>query len=210
METIGRSAIPAVLLFDLGGVLVGWDGPRGLLALSGGSLDPERARRFWLESPWARRFELGSCHPAEFAAGVVEELGLSCSAAEFLDAFASWDLGPLPGALQLLEELTPRFRVACLSNNNQLHWSHLCQAFDLGRRFERAYLSHEIGRFKPDAAAFQYVVDDLRVPARTILFLDDNPECIRGARAMGLEAEEAHGVEEVRAVLRARGIHSGA
>lgn len=201
-----KNAPPDVILFDLGGVLVEWDAVEPLIALCRRPLGRDEARRFWLESPWVRAFESGSCDADAFAAGVVAELSLGCSPAEFLAAFTSWDRGPSPGALELLDELAPRFFLACLSNNNAIHWSRLRDEFGLGARFRRCYISYETGKFKPDAAAFHHVRADLGVTAERILFLDDNPECVRAARGTGMEAQEAHGVAGTRAILVARGL----
>ncbi|MCK4804567.1 MAG: HAD family phosphatase, partial [Spirochaetes bacterium] len=56
-----------VILFDLGGVLVDWDGKGPLVELSGGKLNKEEARRFWLESILVREFETGRLAPDQFA-----------------------------------------------------------------------------------------------------------------------------------------------
>lgn len=192
----------SILLFDLGGVLVQWEGSDGLLELTEGRLSREDARKFWLHSPWVRRFEAGRCSGMDFASGAVEELGLAVSAEEFLARFTGWDRGPLPGAHSLLEELRPRFVLACLSNNNEIHWPRIRDEFGFGRLFDKRYLSHEIGLIKPEREIFDYVLRDLSRPAESILFLDDNPECVEAARAVGMRAELARGVEAVRGHLR--------
>jgi putative hydrolase of the HAD superfamily len=195
-----------VLLLDLGGVLVEFDGIAPLLALSGGALTREQARQFWILSNAVRRFETGRCSGEEFAAAAVAELRLDIAPGVFLRQFISWDRGPLPGALELLDLLKPRFLVACLSNNNDLHWRRLCENTTLPAKFDRCYLSHEIGHMKPDRAAFDHVVRDLGVAPGRILFLDDNPECVEGARAAGLAACRACGVEGVRGALASFGV----
>lgn len=81
--------LPSVILFDLGGVLVEWDGIEPLKKLSGGRLTREVARRFWLESPWVKKIETGRCSPQEFAVGVIEELSLSLNPDGFLEQFVS-------------------------------------------------------------------------------------------------------------------------
>ncbi len=191
----------AVLLFDLGGVLVRWEGSAGLLELTDGRLSREEARRFWLNSPWVRRFEAGKCSGTEFAAGAVNELGLAVPAEEFLDRFTGWDRGPLPGAHELLDELRSHYQLACLSNNNEIHWPKIRDEFGFRRFFDRCYLSHEIGLIKPDREVFDYVLRDLALPPESILFFDDNPECVEAARKVGLRAELAQGVEAVRSHL---------
>ena len=201
----GRQAGVQALLFDLGGVLVDFDGITPLLALAGGRLTREAARRFWLLSPSVRRFETGRCTADEFAHGVIAELGLEVAPEFFLQEFLAWDRGPLPGAIELLDEVKPRFLVACLSNNNELHWARLGAETGLAERFHRCYLSHEIGLMKPDREAFDYVVRDLAVSPVNILFLDDNPECVEAATSVGITARQARGIGEVRWVLSSLG-----
>ncbi|GAB4254299.1 MAG: hypothetical protein Kow00109_29760 [Acidobacteriota bacterium] len=194
------------VLFDLGGVLVEWVGTPALVDLTGGRLSEEEARRFWLESPWVVRFERGQCTPEQFARGAVAELGLSMSPQEFLERFKTWDRGPLPGAWELLDELRGRYLLGCLSNNNALHWDIIRNDFDFGRRFDRCYLSHEIGLAKPDPGIFEYALQDLGLPGHQVFYLDDNPECVEAARRVGLEAELARGVPEARRRLQEAGL----
>ncbi len=201
----GRSARPACLLFDLGGVLVEWDGIEPLVALTGGRLNSEDARRFWLESKWVRRFETGQCDSADFARGAVHELGIDLSPTDFLEGFESWDRGPFPGSFELLEALRPNFTLACLSNNNPLHW-HTSKLQELVRCFDRSYASFEIGFMKPDRSAYEWVVSDLHLDPGAILFFDDNPECITGAESVGMLARLAKGPAMVRKSLAELGL----
>jgi putative hydrolase of the HAD superfamily len=193
------------IVFDLGGVLVQWNGIRPLIELSGGLLTPERARLFWLDSPSVRRFETGVCTAEQFAESVASELNLSIGCDEFLAAFVSWDEGPLPGAAALLESLKPRFTLACLSNNNELHWRAPALQ-ELLRLFHRCYASFETGLMKPAETAFEWVIADLNVQPDQVLFFDDNRECIDATRRVGMHAHEVRGVKAVRTKLRQLGI----
>jgi putative hydrolase of the HAD superfamily len=191
-----------VLLFDLGGVLVHWDGIDPLLRLSRRGMKAEDARRFWLESPWVRKFERGQCGPVEFAKGVIKELDLSLTQSEFLEEFLSWDRGPLPGAAKLLAELKEAFTLACLSNNNELHGKRLREERGFSVYFEYSFLSHEIGHVKPDREVFEYVLQRLPYQPNEILFFDDNPECVSGAQDVGIPARVVKGPASVRNMLR--------
>ena len=178
---------PSCLLFDFGGVLVEWDGVQPLVELTQGRLSREDARRFWLNSQWVRRFETGRCDASAFGEGATAELGIDLAPTDFLAAFESWDRGPLPGTFELLDELRPRFTLACLSNNNPIHW-RAEKLERLVRSFHRSYASFEIGLMKPDREAYEWVISDLRLDPGSILFFDDNPECITGAEDVGILA----------------------
>lgn len=196
------SKLPSVILFDLGGVLVQWDGIEPLIKLSGDRLTPEMARRFWLESPWVIKFETGRCTAHEFAAGVIDELNFSLLPDEFLERFVSWDQGPLPGALDLLDRLRSQFVLVCLSNNNELHWARLRDKAGLENKFDYCFISHEIGVMKPGKEAFLHVLKKVRKKADEFLFFDDNPECIETALNLGMSAFCVSGVTEVESVLK--------
>jgi glucose-1-phosphatase len=196
---------PDCILFDLGGVLVEWDGVVPLIEVTGGRLTPEQARLFWFESESVRCFETGRCTADEFARAAVKELGITLAPAVFLREFVSWDRGPLPGALDLLISLQPHFALACLSNNNPLHWNAR-KLQELAACFHRRYVSFEIGLMKPDPAAYQYVLADLEVEPAAILFFDDNPECVDAARCLGISAYVVKGPAAVQERLAQLGI----
>ena len=198
--------LPAIVLFDLGGVLINWDGANGLRELLGDEFSPEAARKFWLESPSVRNFESGRSTRDEFARKAVEELNLSMSPDEWFRQFFGWDRGPFPGSLELLSALESKCELGCLSNNNELHWSQIKDQWGFGRFFRYQYLSHEIGMIKPDPEIFEYVLRDLGVPPEQVLYLDDNPECIDAALKFNFRAEKAQGLSEVSQVLSSEGL----
>lgn len=194
------------LLFDLGGIIVDWDGIRPLVELTGGRLSAEDARRFWLESEWVRAFEAGRCGADEYARGVVAELSLEIEPRKFLELFATWDRGTLPGSMELLRGLAPKYPLACLSNNNPIHWEMHRKAGVL-EPFQRLFASFETGFVKPDRESFQHVVDQLNVAPETILFFDDNRECTDAAGKLGIVARLTKGPVAVSAALAELGIN---
>jgi putative hydrolase of the HAD superfamily len=197
---------PAVILFDLGGVL--WDvgGPEPLGQISRGAIGPEEAQDYWSRSEWLRRLDTGRCTLEELTAGVIDELRLQASSDEFVRHIAALSRGLMPGALSLLASLKSRYLLGCFSNNNELHWRQLCEEADLESIFERRYLSHEIGFRKPAAASFEYVLSDLGVAPGRILYFDDREDCVTAGRRIGWNAHQARGVADVRRILASLGI----
>jgi len=76
----------------------------------------------------------------------------------------------------------------------------------LGPAFGHHFVSHLTGRIKPDAEAFQHVVDSLGCKPKDVLFLDDNTLNVEAARRCGMQAVRVQGVAETRQVLVERGI----
>lgn len=206
MNGEGPMADETLLLFDAGGVLVDWRGTPGLVELTGGRLDHEQARRFWMGFEAITPFETGDDDGSHFARAALEALELDMTPAAFLEVFDGWMQGPYPGALALVERIDPACRRAVLSNTNPVHWPRLIDDYRFAAPFERAFASHEIGARKPDPAAFEIVCDALDVTPRQVHFFDDNPECIDAARELGMAATRVLGLDELRQALTELGV----
>ena len=198
-----------LVLFDLGGVLIEVAGVRSMLELTGMDSEEELWRR-WLTCRWVRRFESGGCSETEFAAGLVEDWQLDLSSSAFLEAFRGWPTGPLPGAADLVAQTRASVPTGCFSNTNALHWHGHIAAWPLAGLFDHRFLSFELGRLKPDVAAFAQVADLLEMPAARVLFLDDNALNVAGAQAAGFQAARAAGVRQARQRLAEAGVLSAA
>lgn len=196
-----ESSDPRLLLFDFGGVLIEWEGVQPLLDLTNHRITAEQARKFWLESEWVRQFERGRCSPEDFASGVISELELGLDPAEFIDAFLTWDRGPVPGAIETLERLKGKIPLACLSNNNILHWTRLQKEYDILQFFDYCFVSHEIGLVKPDRSMFEYILSKLPYKPGEILFFDDNPENVEAANRSGIPGFQTRGIKELNLIL---------
>ena len=101
-----------------------------------------------------RRYETGGTTREEFADEIIGEFGLPVDAATFLRAFAHWPRALFPGATALLAELAPRYRLASVSNTNELHWERFHRDWSLDAHFHHNFPSHEVGKLKPDAEYF--------------------------------------------------------
>ncbi len=199
-----QSSTTEVVVFDLGGVLVRLGGEQALGRLLGEPAH-DAVWRIWLTCPWVRRYERGACTRAEFGEGMVAQYGLDLSPEAFLEEFRTWPQGLYEGAAELVQATATRMRTACFSNTNELHWGHQRDAWRLGTLFDHTFVSHELGLVKPDAEAFEHVVEALGCRADQVLFLDDNQLNVDGARAVGLDAHRTVGLEAVRTLLRERG-----
>ena len=194
-----------LVVFDLGGVLADFGGVDAMRELAGIESADELWRR-WLSCRWVRTFEAGRCSPDEFAAGVVEDWALGVAPQEFLAAFRSWLVDPFPGAEELVSAVRSVGPVACLSNTNRLHWEDAVARWRLLELFDHRFLSFEVGHVKPDAEIFERVGTVTGLSLDRVLFLDDNEINVEGARAVGMAAVRARGVDGARAALVSAGV----
>jgi len=194
-----------VLLFDLGGVLVGSAGLSQLPRLLPQPLPAADLRAKWLASPAVLRFETGGCRPDEFAAAFVAEWGLALDPGAFLVQFRAWVTEPYPGIPQLLSALRSRYMLACLSNTNAVHWEKVQGMEGLVQALDRCFVSHELGVMKPSPAIYAHIVRELGCAAGEIAFFDDGPENIDAAAKAGMSAHLTVGPDHLRDALRQLG-----
>lgn len=190
------------VLLDLGNVVVGLDG-QGLLSALGAEWPVEELQNQMLTYDFAADYERGRISSDAFAAAAVEALALPLTEAAFSESFAAYVAGPYPGADAWVADLRKQYRVGCLSNTNELHMGRLSRTDGLMVTFDDCFLSHETGWIKPEPEAYQHVLDTWQVTADRVLFLDDNPRNVAGARAVGMQAIQVMGLADAQARCRA-------
>ncbi len=208
MNTLTTSA-PSdirVLLFDVGGVLVQLSGVEAMLEWLDNGISEDEFWRRWLRSVPVRQFETGQIDADEFAIGVTSEFGLAVEPRQFLEAFIHWPTGLYPGTLEMLARIPSSYQRAVLSNSNALHWPRVQTEMKLGAAFDNHFVSHLTGRIKPDAAAFEHVMESLGCSPASVLFLDDNLLNVDAAKRVGMQAVRVRGIDETKLALIERKI----
>jgi epoxide hydrolase-like predicted phosphatase len=88
--------------------------------------------------------------------------------------------------INYLRNLRPKYKTALLSNA----WDDLRQMIEELWKFDDAFdqivISAEVGLVKPDRLIYEKVLSDLDVKPAEAVFVDDFPENIAGAEAVGL------------------------
>lgn len=187
------------LLFDLGGVLIDIDGERVFshwARCSGVPVETLRAR-FQVDEAY-RQFERGELAVADYFATLRARLDIDLADADLLVGWNAMLVGEKPGIRTLLERAAARYPLYLFSNTNSAHqvvWAREFAA--LLSPFARLFVSSEIGRRKPDPAAFRYVADAIGLAPERILFLDDAEENIAGAQSIGMPAIHVHSSEDI-------------
>lgn len=102
-------------------------------------------------------------------------------------------------------------RCALATNQQDVRIEHMRSMPEYDGLFDEQFYSAELGLAKPDPAFFATIVQRLAVPAGDVLFVDDVPANVEGARQVGINAElfEQHGgVKELNRILADYGIGS--
>jgi putative hydrolase of the HAD superfamily len=198
------NSAPAVVLFDLDGVLAHYDHASRLQLLarrSGASV--EAVSRALFESGLERDADLG-LHDAQ---GQVDEFSRRLGRPVSLDDCIAARCAAMradPAVLALAQRIARHAQVAILTNNNLLLRDHLpaiCPP--LFPLFEsRVLCSAQFRLAKPDPAIFQHCLAALGATPDQALFIDDKRENADGARRAGLHAHHYRDLPTLLAALR--------
>jgi putative hydrolase of the HAD superfamily len=91
-------------------------------------------------------------------------------------------------ALPFLRALRSRgIKIAIVSNCSE-HTRDLLESNGVAELADTLALSCEVGAEKPEAEIFTHALDQLGVPTRRALFVDDQPSYCAGATALGITA----------------------
>ena len=196
------------LLFDLGRVVLDIDFSKVVACWAGhaGCEPAHLVGRFGRDDIY-QRHETGEISDAEFFAGLRVSLGVTLSDTQLLEGWNAIFAGEMPGIAQLLARAALRLPLYAFSNTNSPHVDYFSQRYaDVLGHFREMFLSSSIGLRKPDAQAYDHVVNAIGVPAGRIVFFDDLAENIEGARERGLIAVHVTSPDDVAKALAALGI----
>jgi glucose-1-phosphatase len=143
-----------------------------------------------LEAPGGYRdMERGWITFQEFHEFLCEKGGYRASLHTFKRVWADFFDGVIPGAEELLERVREKYRVAFLSNSNEVHAELIPRRFStLFRKDDRFIFSHRFRVAKPDPEMFRRALEVIGTTADQVVFIDDLIENVHAARISGMRA----------------------
>lgn len=183
-----------LILFDLGGVLIDIDYQATEKAFAQlGTTDFHENYTQFQQNHLFDLFETGEISAQYFINKLLDTTRKGTSPNEVVHAWNEMILSFSEKKVELLEVLSKKQRIALLSNTNELHlvevkreWAKVSQV-PFESLFEKVFLSHEIKQRKPHPETFVWVCEQLNVSPSKVLFIDDSPQHISGAKVAGLQ-----------------------
>lgn len=182
------------IIFDLGGVLLNLDMKKTRDAfIELGMPDFDEHFTQAKQSGMFDLFDCGKISPGEFRAELKKYLPEASD--EKIDRAWNAMLQDLPPErLELLKLLSQKYRLFLLSNTNEIHVAafsaYLERTFgfsDFADYFEQWYYSCRIGKRKPGAEIFEFVLAENKLLPEETLFIDDSPQHVEGAIRTGIK-----------------------
>jgi putative hydrolase of the HAD superfamily len=177
------------VIFDLGGVLVGFDWMRACARLEAAGGAPAAVIYEAIANGEDKAgFDTGRLSPQEFAARFCAAIGVRLPYAEFAEIWCDI-FAEQREVTGLLDQIAVKADLVLLSNTDPLHIEYVRSHYDFMKKFGRMLFSYEVGHAKPARQIFERAIG-LRAPGTRMIYFDDMPEFVSAARACGLPAEQ--------------------
>jgi glucose-1-phosphatase len=181
---------PTWFLFDLGNTLIKLAYERVMENICREAAVDRDALLELLERPGGYRdLERGGVSFWEFYEFLCDQAGYSGSIREFHEVWSDFFDGPIPGIEELLARLRDRYRVAFLSNSNEVHAELIPRKFSaLFTPDDRFVFSHRFKVAKPDPEMFRRALEVIGALPQHVVFVDDLVENVIAARSLGIQS----------------------
>lgn len=177
-------------LFDLGNTVIRLAYERVLAAICrDADIGRDDLVELLEESGGYRDMERGAVSFQEFYEFLCDRAGYRGTAREFQEVWSDFFDGPVSGIEDVLERVRERYRVAFLSNSNEVHAEVIPRKFpSLFRKDDRFIFSFRFRVAKPDPEIFRRALEVIGALPQHAVFIDDLIENVIAARSIGMKA----------------------
>ena len=191
------------IIFDLGAVLLNINYDKTIEEFK--KLGIKNSSSFYSKKEQTNLFNLletGKISEEDF----ITEVRKECKCGSENKILSAWNIMILDlpkHRISLLQHLNKKYDIYILSNTNSIHISEFRKKIgetkyqEFYNLFNKVYYSHEIGFRKPNKEAFQLILDENNLIADEVLFIDDSPQHIKGAKNLGIKTYHLKDGEEV-------------
>lgn len=197
-------------MFDLGNVLIRLDYDRVLERIEKGSTSKRERIVGLLDGPGGYRdLEKGIVSFRDFHQFVCDRMGYGGDLRAFRELWADFFAGPVEGIDEVLRRVRLQYRVAFLSNSNEVHADVIPRRFAaLFEKDDVFIFSHRLRCAKPDPETYIQALELLGARADETLFVDDLLENVAAARNLGIQAFQFESAAGLLRTLEERGLLS--
>ena len=195
-------------LFDLGNTVIKLAYERVLESLcKEASVTRDQMVELFEQPGSYRDLERGAINIGEFYDFLCDRAGYRGSLRDFQTIWSDFFDGAVPGVEELLVRVRERYRVAFLSNSNEIHAEVIPRQFaSLFGKDDRFIFSHRFKCAKPDPDLFHRALEVIGALPQQTVFIDDLLENVLSARALGMQAFQFFDAPSLTRELEAEGL----
>jgi HAD superfamily hydrolase (TIGR01509 family) len=197
-----------VFIFDVGNTLIRLDYETALAGICRlATVERDRLIELMEWGGGYHDLERGAVSFEDFHDFLRVRAGYQGGIAKFRESWCQILAAPVEGIEDLLDRVRRDYRVAFLSNSNEVHADLMRRRFSIlfGKQ-EPVIFSHRHGVLKPDPAIFRLACELLEIEPGEAVFIDDLFENVKAARQFGMRAYQFTGVVELTRDLERDGL----
>ncbi|MCL2144238.1 MAG: HAD family phosphatase [Endomicrobia bacterium] len=198
----------SVVIFDLGKVVFDFNLSKFTSAFSKKTSKKGEDINKLIFEYWdlAASLETGKITPFDFYEQLAKKTHYSGSYNEFT---VIWNdmFTPISGTIEIIAAAAAEYKLAMLSNTNELHFEFLKGAYpQIFLLFSGFHLSYQMGARKPDGEIYEKIIQYYGVPPEELFFTDDMQVNVDAAKKHGIKAYQFTTPANLIADLRKEGV----
>jgi epoxide hydrolase-like predicted phosphatase len=180
---------PDLIIFDLGRVLVEFDFKKVIHDLKRFSPKSEKEiRHYFSTTPLWDAFERGRVTPEVFFQSLQKDLQLKGLTFKTFAPLWNEIFREKSDTVAILRRLRGRYRLAMLSNVNEMHWRHIQQTQAFMHWFDHPVASFAVGHRKPDPEIYRITLRRAGMSPSQAIFIDDVKAHVVAAQSLGIRS----------------------
>ena len=199
-----------VIVFDLGKVLFDYDLnliSNAFIPYAQKKEDLKDINKFMMSNDeFFSKYEKGKISSEDFYNELSEIAGLNVDYEKFCNLWNNI-FTPIQNMLNFIPKLNKKYRLAILSNTNELHYEFLETLYpDLFKNFNDFFLSYRMTLRKPEKEIYKQVIDYYELKAKELFFTDDLDINVIAAKKAGINAFVFKNLEKLKKDLSMHGV----
>lgn len=206
-QKLNANVMIEAIIFDFGNVICTFDRNRFLqhLVPYGKKTIRELEEAMYSEDDFDQ-FEKGHLTGKEWYLLVTQKGELTLPYDYFVAAYVDI-FTPIEKTHELIKKLKPNYKLALLSNTNEIHYEQYIQKTDIFPLFDAVTVSHKVHALKPDEEIFRDCLEKVSVNPTKCIYIDDIAEYVAAGSALWLHAHHYQTHEKLMRFLQEWGIH---
>ncbi len=195
------------IIFDLGGVILNINYQKTIDAFKVlGIQNPNYFYSKTKQSDIFDQIEKGEISEKKFLLNLQKET-TGANLKQIENAWNSMLLDLPKRRINFLKKINKNYSIFLLSNTNAIHISKFKKNLGITRYnkfynlFEKVYYSHKLGFRKPQTKIFKFVLNENKLSAKEVLFIDDSTQHIESAKKIGIKTYHLKENEEITALF---------
>lgn len=190
------------VIFDVGNVLLQWDPQSVIEEVLPSNQMAEKALALSFENDLWNQFDAGALTEQEVLNIVQQKLNIPIEIVQYLYEKSMQSLTPIPGSLELLEELNQNnVALYCITNMSLPFWDHLSAQYAFWPIFKHIVVSAKVKLIKPNPDIYWHLLEEHHLLPNDSVFIDDRAENIASAEKIGIHGIQFTDAKDCRAQL---------